>query len=100
MKKFPLVHLTSTKWNGGGETHNGLGKGSGGGGGVRKLKITEKPVLSNLSPVITCSGDKTLKVYESKSGMCKRTFNAGIEAGPVNCFVVSHFKCYCILILR
>lgn len=87
MKKFPLIHLTSTEWNWGG-------------GGVRQLKITEKPVLSNLSPVITCSGDKTLKVYESKSGMCKRTFNAGIEAGPVNCFVVSHFKCYCILILR
>lgn len=98
MKKFPLIHLTSTEWYGGGG-HNGLGKGNGG-GGVRQLKITEKPVLSNLSPVITCSGDKTLKVYESKSGMCKRTFNAGIEAGPVNCFVVSHFKCYCILILR
>ena len=44
--------------------------------------------------VFTCSGDSTVKVFESKSGTCKRTFTG--HCGPVNCFTVSltnNFKC-------
>jgi len=37
--------------------------------------------------VFTCSGDSTVKVFESKSGTCKRTFTG--HCGPVNCFTVS-----------
>ena len=37
--------------------------------------------------MFTCSGDSTVKVFESKSGTCKRTFTG--HGGPVNCFTVS-----------
>lgn len=45
--------------------------------------------------VFTGSGDSTVKVFESKSGTCKRTYTGHTYA--VNCFVVSlnkfFFKC-------
>ena len=37
--------------------------------------------------MFTGSGDNTVRVFESKSGTCKRTFSG--HTGAVNCFVVS-----------